>query len=107
MSLDTCTGMLVKTDFPEPFTTSQYGDDVGGLADAAGEDLGVLEDRRVDRLVAVAPEQLGGDSRQVLPDQRGRREACRRCPLGRGRQSSRDLDLSVGWADGRKCTARH
>ena len=48
------------------------GDDVGRLADAAREDLGVLEQRRVDRLVAVAREELLGDARQVLPCPRGR-----------------------------------
>ena len=47
------------------------GDDVGRLADAAREDLGVLEERRVDRLVAVAREELLRGARQVLPRARG------------------------------------
>ena len=42
-------------------------DDVGRLADAALEQVGVLEDRRRDRLVAGAGEDLGGGAFQPRP----------------------------------------
>ena len=46
-------------------------DDVGRLADTASEDVGVLEERRVDGLVAVACEELLGRALKVLPGTRG------------------------------------
>ena len=42
-------------------------DDVGRLADASREDVGVLEERRVDGFVPVAREQVLRDPKQVLP----------------------------------------
>src|SRR4029079_17127115 len=45
-------------------------DDVGRLADAALEEVGVLEDRRRDRLVAGAGEDLGGGAFEAAPGAR-------------------------------------
>ena len=47
------------------------GDDVGRLADTAGEDVSMLEERRVDGLVAVAREQVLRRALEVLPGTRG------------------------------------
>ncbi len=43
------------------------GDDVGGLADSAREDLRMLEEWGVDRLVSVPREEILSDPGQVLP----------------------------------------
>ena len=45
-------------------------DDVGGAADAALEEVGVLEDRRRDRLVAGAGEDLGRGALEACPGTR-------------------------------------
>ena len=47
---------------------------VGTLADATGEQLGVLDDGQADLAVAVAVEQLGEGAFQVAPDRRLRRQ---------------------------------
>ena len=44
------------------------GDDVGLFADAAGEELGVLEDGGADLAEAVAGEDLAGDRFDVVPE---------------------------------------
>jgi hypothetical protein len=44
--------------------------DVGRAADAAGEELGLLEDRRLDPLVAGALEGGGGDGLYPCPSRR-------------------------------------
>ena len=63
-------------------------DDVGDLADAALEDRGLLEQRRLDRLVAVALGEVGGDP--LEPRERGALGAAggRGCRAGRGRSAS-------------------
>jgi hypothetical protein len=48
-------------------------DDVGALADAAHEQLGVLDHRRPGLEVAVAGEQLAAGALEVLPLRRVRR----------------------------------
>ncbi len=45
-------------------------DDVGDLADALHEELGVLDDRRTDLLVAVAPQPVGHAGFEPLPQRR-------------------------------------
>jgi hypothetical protein len=44
------------------------GDDVGLFADAAGEELGVLEDGGANLAEAVAGEDLAGDRLDVIPE---------------------------------------
>jgi hypothetical protein len=45
-----------------------FGDDVGFFADAAGEELSVLEQRCADLAEAVAGEDLAGDRLDVVPE---------------------------------------
>ena len=68
-------------------------DDVGDLADAALEDVGLLEHRRLDLAVAVARGEVGGEALEARPGGRSRAAAGRGCRAGRGR-----------WAWRPKCT---
>ena len=70
-------------------------DDVGDLADAALEDVGLLEQRRLDPAVAVARGEVGGEPLEAGPGRRLRRQQVARAARG-----------SEGWASGRSLARR-
>ena len=72
-------------------------DDVGDLADAALEDVGLLEQRRLDPPVAVARGEVGGEPLEARPGRRlGRQQVAGPARGSEGRH--RQAGLSRGRA---------
>ncbi len=71
-------------------------DDVGDLADALHEELGVLDNRRADLLIAVAAQPVGSARLEPLPERRIRRQqVVHAADPGKLAGSHRDQAVSV------------
>ena len=74
-------------------------DDVGDLADAALEHLGLLEEGRLDGLVAVVGGQVAGEALEAAGTRPARRAGGHACRAASGRRASAESSRAAWAAD--------